>query len=116
MDDFFAQFLNSFTTREAQSWLEESTVEDFRSLSEHETTEESLALVKELYAAGATTVLAVEINEYEWGQNSGRLVIELPMDSSSRAAVLQIVNDIGRSQGFDPEHDIGQSHVFAMLD
>lgn len=115
-DEFVSRFLGAPDTQEAQAWLQAASADDFRSLGEDESTEESLALVRELYAAGAEEVLAVEIEEYDEGQNTGKIVIKLPRDADSRAAVLVIANDLIQSQGFDPEVDTGQSYVFVMLD
>ncbi len=73
-------------------------------------------LVEELYAAGAVEVLAVEIDRYEEGENSGKLVIELSQIAQDREMVLDIAGKIAESQGFDRVTDDGQKYVFVMLD
>jgi hypothetical protein len=87
-----------------------------RTLGEDETTADSIQLVEEIYAAGAVHVLAVEIDSYDEGENTGKLVIELPANAQDREMVLQIAGKIAESQGFDPESDNGQKYVFVMLD
>ena len=67
-----------------------------------------MQLVEELYAAGAVEVLAVEIDRYEEGENSGKLVIELSQIAQDREMVLDIAGKIAESQGFDRETDNGQ--------
>lgn len=114
MDDFVSQFLNHPDTEEAKSWLEGATGEEFRTLGEHDSTEASMAIVDQFYAAGAVTVLAVEIDRED--ENTGKLVIELPSDSARRESVLAIASQIAESQGFDAEPDTGQKYVFVMLD
>ena len=93
-----------------------ATPKHFRSLGEHDSTEESIALVEELYAAGAAKVLAVDIDRDDDGDNTGKLLIELSDDSADRNTVLTIAGKIAESQGFDAESDTGQRHVFVMLD
>ena len=116
-DAFVERFLDSPNTKEALSWLRAASESDFRSVGEHETTEESIALIEEVYDAGAAEVLAVEIDEYpDEGQNTGKLVIKLPDDTNARQRVFAWVGEIAQSQGFDAEQDSGQSYLFVMLD
>ncbi len=75
-----------------------------------------IQLVKEIYAAGAVQVLAVEIDSYDEGENTGKLVIELPTKAQDREMVLGIAGKIAESQGFDSEPYNGQRFVFVMLD
>ena len=116
MDDFANQFLDAPDTEEAQSWLHGVRPNQVRTLGEHDSAEESIALVKNFYAAGAVRVLAVDIDRDEEHENTGRLLIELPHDASDRASVLAIVDNVARSVGFDSEPDLGQSYAFVMLD
>ncbi len=116
IDDFVQQFLNAPTTKEALGWLRAGTDEDFRSIGELETNEESISLVELIYNAGASEVLAVEIDEFPEGQNTGKLVVKLPDDSAKRKCILDWAGTISQQQGFDPEPDSGQQYVFLMLD
>jgi hypothetical protein len=77
---------------------------------------ESIALVQEIYDAGAVEVLAVEIDDYpDDGQNTGKLVIRLP-NGEQRKGVFAWAGSAAEAQGFDPEQDMGQSYLFVMLD
>ena len=68
------------------------------------------------YDAGAAEVLAVEIDIDEDEQNTGKLVIKLPVDADKRGTVLSVVSEINVTQGFEPENDNGQTFSFVMLD
>jgi len=80
----------------------------------------SIALVKAIYAMGAQEVIAVEIDQYEEDdgtyENTGKLVIKLPVDPALRRSVFAWHGKQAQSMGFDAEPDIGQSHLFSMLD
>lgn len=115
-DEFVQQFLESPSTKEALAWLQAGSDSDFRSVGESESTEESIALIQQIYDAGAEEVLAVDIDEYPEGQNTGKLVIRLPADPAARERVFAWAGEIAESQGFDAEQDSGQSYVFVMLD
>jgi hypothetical protein len=115
-DEFVQQFLGVPNTREVLEWLAESKEGDIRSLGEQDSTEESLALAKEIYDAGATEVLAVEIDDLGDGQNTGKLLIKLPRRRSERKQVFAWAGALAESLGFEPEADIGQFYLFVMLD
>jgi alkanesulfonate monooxygenase SsuD/methylene tetrahydromethanopterin reductase-like flavin-dependent oxidoreductase (luciferase family) len=99
---------------EALNWLEGGDGKN--TLGELGTTQEAIALVKAIYDAGAAEVLAVEIQDYDGAQNSGKLVIKLPADRRLRQQVFEWHGNQAESMGFDAEPDIGQSHLFSMLD
>jgi len=115
-DEFAQRFIGSPDTEEALQWLKGATRKQIRTLGQDETAAESIQLVEELYAAGAVTVLAVEIDRYDEGENAGKLLIELSDDAQDREMVLRIVTKIAESQGFDAEPDDGQRYAFVMLD
>ena len=115
-DEFVERFLGLPNTKEALGWLEGSTRKKPHTLGEDESTANAIQLVEEIYAAGAVQVLAVEIDSYDEGENTGKLVIELPANAQDREMVLGIAGKIAESQGFDPEPDNGQRYVFVMLD
>ncbi len=115
-DEFAQQFLDAPETTEALTWLNAGSDDDLRSLGEFGSLAESVALVQRFYDAGASEVLAVEIDIDDDYQNTGKLVIKLPEDFAKRSAVLAMAGEIAVSQGFDPEPDSGQSYVFLMLD
>ncbi len=115
-DAFIQGFLGGPNDQEVIAWLKGGTDNDFRSLGELTTNEESTTFAEQIYIAGAAEVVAVEIDKYPEGQNTGKLVIRLPDDTDARRAVFEWLGDIGSEQGFDPEKDNGQAHLFVMLD
>ena len=77
----------------------------------------ALELVDEIYALGALTVVAVEIDKYPGGEeNTGKVVIALPGLSAARSRVFQWYNMRLEERGIEPEADQGQDHLFLMLD
>jgi hypothetical protein len=102
-------------THEALGWLRGGTEEDFRSIGELETTEESIQLVQLIYQAGATEVLAVEIDRFDEGQNTDTLLIKLPDNREKRHRLLEWAGAVAQQQGFEPEHDTGQSYLVLTL-
>jgi hypothetical protein len=113
-DEFHEQFLNAPDTKEALSWLRGGSDQDFRSIGELETNEESVQLVELIYTAGA--VLAVEIDEFEHGQNTDSLLIQLPDDAAKRKRILQWAGTIAEQQGLEPESDTGQRYILLTFE
>ncbi|QEF98533.1 hypothetical protein Mal15_25850 [Stieleria maiorica] len=111
MDELAAQFLDAPNTEEALAWLQGGTRSQIRTLGEDESTVDSISMVEELYAAGASNVFAVDIDSYDRGANSGKLLIELTDAPTDREQVLGIVSQIAQANGFDPELDYGQQYV-----
>ncbi|MCS6897214.1 MAG: hypothetical protein NZM29_04510 [Nitrospira sp.] len=108
--------LRSERSQEARTWLEGGPPGS-RTLGEAGDPEESRELVEELYRLGAERVTAVDIMQYESGEeNTGTLVITLPDDPVRRAALFARCGELAREQGFDPEDDLGQKHLLVMLD
>jgi hypothetical protein len=115
-EELAARLLKGSRVREALSWLEESQ-KPSRSLGEATGQSASLQLVRKLYALGAVSVHAVEIDGAEGDdQNTGRLVIELPKDDETREKLLQFCGRLARKLGFDPDPDVGQRYILLMLD
>ncbi len=95
----------------------QQTRQPSRSLGEATGQDESIRLVKELYALGAVTVHAVEIDGApSEDQNTGRLVIELPQEQGMRDKLMKYCGESARELGFDPDPDVGQRYLFLMLD
>ena len=115
-DEFCERFLQDPESQEVLGWLKGGSDEDFRSLGELATTEESIALAMEVYDAGALEVFAVEIDKYPEGQNTGKLIVKLPQGAEPRSRVLAWCGKIAEEQGFEPEPDTDQLYVFVMLD
>ena len=110
------QLLRYTNSAEARKWLRQGKEHDIRYLGELGSTDESLSLVDEIYAAGAQRVVAVDIDVTDRGQNTGKLVIELPPDGQWRAQCFDLAGRISQELGFDPTPDVGQKYLFVMLD
>jgi hypothetical protein len=114
---FIAKLLKDRNKAEALAWLSGGAAGSFRNLGELETNEESVALVREVYALGAVQVLAMEIDSYDGADgNSGKLVIELPEDEAARGRVFAWCARQGEKLGFEGDEDFGQRYLFVMLD
>lgn len=110
------ELLNSGQSKEALAWLQGGKPES-RTLGELPTTAASIAMVEKLYALGAARVTAANIATYDTGEeNTGKLIVSLPKESSARARVFEWCAEQAEQLGFEPERDVGQEHVFVMLD
>lgn len=101
---------------EALQWLRDVSDASFRNLGEMGTTEESIEYVQRLYDAGAMQVIAVEIYEYELGQNTGHLLVQLPRDAAPRLRVFELEREQAERGGFDGVEDTGQEYLYFKLD
>ena len=115
MSDVIAEMLAS-NKAEAIAWLRDGTPSSFRNLGEMETTEESIAFAQHFYDLGAASVLACRIAEYDQGQNSGHLLVQLPSDVGARERLFAAHRKHAESMGFEGEPDEGQAYLFMMLD
>jgi hypothetical protein len=121
--DAIRRLLDHPTATEALAWLrrEDGVV---RTLGESESPAEAIAFIGKLYDAGAVAVTATEIHHYEREdlegvtrlENTGRLVVTLPGDATSRKRIFRMERKVSRGLGFDPRRDEGQTHLFFMLD
>ncbi|MBE7500045.1 MAG: hypothetical protein HS113_06980 [Verrucomicrobiales bacterium] len=110
------ELLSADSSKEALAWLQSGKL-DSRMLGELPTTAASIEIVQELYALGAARVTAVNIATYDTGEeNTGKLIVSLPKESSARARVFEWCAEQAEQLGFEPERDVGQEHVFVMLD
>lgn len=98
---------------EALAWLERSDGKE-RTVSRNSQTfmrtEDALGLVRALYEAGTTKVLAQGVTvEYEF-EDAGSLKVILPLDKHKRAALFAIETRALRDMGspLDPEGERGQ--------
>lgn len=114
-EEFCQQRLAEGNPREVVEWLS-GEPKGQNTLGELTTNQESLKLARKLYSIGAVKVFAIEIGKNEQGENSGKLVIVLPSDPEARKRIFRWSNKLAREQGFDPDVDIGQEHLFVMLD
>ena len=115
-EQFILELLYDSTAQKAEAlnWLQNSG--GGNTLGELDSTEESVALVAAIYAAGAEEVIAIEIDDYDGAQNTGKLLIKLPQDEAARRSVFAWHDWQAESMGFDAEPDMGQSYLFSMLD
>lgn len=114
--DFIRERLEDPDSKKAEAlrWLEKGNGKN--TLGELSTADESIALVKAAYEAGAEEVLAIEIDEYDDRENTGKLIVKLPSESNTRKRVFQWCNEQAEAQGFEGDKDEGQTHVFVSLD
>jgi hypothetical protein len=81
-------------------------------------TEQALALVRELYRLGARRVLAVDVDrdggpEYE---DTDTLLVELPDDAAARSALFAWHASLAGTQGLAPTPDEGQKYLLVRWD
>ncbi|MCP4641532.1 MAG: hypothetical protein GY851_13905 [bacterium] len=117
-DQLCEGFLDQPDCREVLDWLqsvESGQAELGFTLGERDA-DDSLLLAQSLYGAGATRVCAVEIDEEPGGQNTGKLVIELPAEPGARQQLFLAVQSIIAPVGYDVPPDQGQRYLFMMLD
>lgn len=118
MNDSYHQFIKQFLASnkaEALEWLRAGSDQSFRNLGEMEA-DESLEFVQRLYDLGAEKVLAVKIDEYPEGANTGHLLVQLPADDAARERLFAFERNHAESHGFDGTPDEGQEYVYLKLD
>jgi hypothetical protein len=76
----------------------------------------SRALVDKLIEKGAIRIHACEIFRESGFENTGHLVVELPMKPEARSSILKIAGSWAMKLGFDPTPDDGQCMVYIKLD
>ncbi|NEQ46354.1 MAG: hypothetical protein F6K00_23550 [Leptolyngbya sp. SIOISBB] len=112
-DEFCREILSTGDPKEVRNWLNDRE----NTLGELQTNEASVDFITVGYEAGAKTIYAVEIDSYPgWGENTGHLVVELPLENSRRQAVLDWAAPIAHEQGFDAYSDVGQQYIYVKLD
>ena len=98
---------------EALEWLRENN----RTLGEGLAGEEAIALIEKLYQAGATEVIAAEIDKDTDGdENTGKLIVKLPDDGGRRKKTIRMCNSLNADVGLEAERDIGQRFTIVVLD
>jgi hypothetical protein len=118
MDDSSSQFIKQFLASnkaEAREWLRANSDASFRNLGEMEV-DESIEFVQRLYDLGAEKVLAVEIDEYPEGANTGHLLVQLPAADDARERLFAFEREHAESHGFEGTPDDGQEYVYLKLD
>lgn len=95
---------------EAIAWLERGPA-GVRRLGEHQTQADSLSLVRDLYALGAESVIAVGFGSDE-DDYCRYLLVQLPTRESYREALFGFERASVESHGFDRTPDEGQEYLF----
>ena len=110
------EFLDLPNSLEARAWLQGGTSQ-LRTLGELPSNQASIDLVDGVYELGAKKVTAIGIVCYEPGdENTGKIVVTLPDDKIARERLFNWCAEQARAQGFDPEEEVGQEHLFVSLD
>jgi hypothetical protein len=113
MDDLISQFLNDPDTRDLKQWLYRDS--DIPITLGELSPEESVALADQAYSSGISKIWAVEVDEDDDYENTGKLLIQLPSDPNLRTQAVAWVKHAIQGTGFDFE-DNGDDIVFIMLD
>jgi hypothetical protein len=100
---------------EALTWLTEAPDPSKRNLAEwpHR---ESVGWIRDLYARGAQQVWAVGFDRNLPYESINALIITLPDDPARRASVFASANEQIQRQGFEPEEDHDQPHLYIWFD
>ena len=102
---------------EAKAWLQ-SGGKAVRSLGRFKRASDALKFVEALYKAGATKVIAPDIYAGKAGsQFADSLLVKLPKVAAKRKAIRKVCaaspkNKVG---AFQPDKDIGESHLYLLL-
>jgi hypothetical protein len=80
------------------------------------TYEQSVALVKQLYDAGAAKVFAVAIKKLGVIEESDSLVVLLPYDPNKRKQLFSLESTFAKQRGWDAEPDVGQTYLLFWWD
>lgn len=117
MESFFDRLLAA-DHAEAYGWLMTAPPGTQRTLGEAQTPAASVELVQHLYALGAATVLAMQIDRdpVSGFENTGHLLVRLPDKSAARAKLFEAEREIAEAQGYDGEVDRGLPYLYLKLD
>ena len=107
-DEFIKKFLLKPNRGEARQWLKGG---EGRFIGEL-THEDSVEFVEDGYKAGATKIIAVEIEE----ETTNCLIAYLPPAGSKREQVFRWNSEFALKSGFDPYDDWGQNELFVFFD
>jgi hypothetical protein len=102
---------------EVGKWLE-SGGNAVRSLGRFKRESDALKFVQALYKAGATDVIAPDIYASKTGnQFADCLLVKLPNIAPKRKAVRKVCSQLSKRKlgAFQPDKDIGESHLYLLL-
>lgn len=109
-------------TLPALEWIDANRNESALATNRFGPTAEARAFVVELLRLGAVNVYVADPKEgdrfvkEEGGPYADSLVVDLPLESSKRAALFAIFSREARREGYAPERDVGQSRVLLWWD
>ncbi|MGH7981453.1 MAG: hypothetical protein ACREE6_18905 [Limisphaerales bacterium] len=106
-DEFINKFLRKPNRVEARQWLAGNEGRNLGEMAQ----EESREFIEEGYNAGATKILAVEID----GNTTNCLIVYLPPSGPKRKQVFEWHGEAAQRCGFDPYEDWGQNELFAYF-
>ena len=102
---------------EAKQWLQ-SGGKAVRSLGRFKRVGDALKFIDALYQAGATEVIAPDIYASKTGdQFADCLLVKLPKIAPKRKAVRKVCSQLSKRKlgAFQPDKDIGESHLYLLL-
>jgi len=107
-DEFIKKFLRKPNRGEARQWLKG---DEGRFIGEL-THEDSVEFVEDGYKAGATKIIAVEIEE----ETTNCLIVYLPPAGPKREQVFKWNSEFAQRSGWDSYDDWGQNELFVFFD
>lgn len=121
----FPELIQEPDAAEALAWLKEADDPEERSISGGDGSDtawlgqEAVEIVQKIYALGAVSVTAVEIEGRVEGathQDTSSLIIELPEDAVKRACLFAWQAGFALSNGWASASDTGQTHLLIWRD
>lgn len=112
LDEFCKKMIHGECVEDAFSWIDRApnTLGEMSRAS-------SRQLVSKLRALGCPSLFACEVQSFDAKyQNTGHLVVELPVVPEQRIRVRAILGRIAERQGYDRDPDDGQRFQYAKLD
>jgi hypothetical protein len=114
---FVRSLLAQKNRAEVRKWLE-SGGKAVRSLGRFKRVSDALKFVEALYQAGASKVIAPDIYAGKAGdQFADCLLVKLPGMAAKRKAIRKICAQLSKRKlgAFQPDKDIGESHLYLLL-
>jgi hypothetical protein len=114
---FVRSLLAQKNRAEAAEWLK-SGGKAVRSLGRFKRVSDSLKFVEALYKAGATEVVAPDIYASKTGdQFADCILVKLPGIAAKRKAIRKVCAQLSKRKlgAFQPDKDIGESHLYLLL-
>jgi hypothetical protein len=106
--EFINKFLRKPNRGEARQWLKGDENRWIGEMSH----EDSVEFVEDGYKAGATKIIAVDIDD----ETTDRLIVYPPSAGTKREQVFMWNNKHAQEMGFDPDEDWGQNELFIYFD